>query len=315
LPNSRAGCTGSIQWYSSTDGSAYTIVNGATSTPLSTGNLTQKTWYRATVTSGVCSSANSSVATVDVSPASVGGTATPAASPVCSGSAPTINLLGSTGNVTKWQYSSDNFASDMHDLANTTTTLNNAPTITATTYYRAVVQSGVCSVANSSTATVTVNPLPTAPDAGYTRGQGASLKIKISDLTTDTLQSLGTATHGTVSKDTTYIFYEPYVGDTNNDSFTYTTANSYCSKQATITVTVVVATGQAQTITVVDGKATVKFAGIPSFSYTVQRATDVNFTQNLTPVLTTNAPADGSFTFVDNSPPGSQACYRLKYNP
>jgi len=36
---------------------------------------------------------------------------------------------------------------------------------------------------------------------------------------------------------------------------------------------------------------------------------------NLTPVLTTNAPADGLFTFVDSNPPGSQAYYRLKYNP
>src|SRR5580765_4907000 len=38
-----------------------------------------------------------------------GGTATAAASPVCSGTAPAINLSTQTGNVTKWQYSSNNF--------------------------------------------------------------------------------------------------------------------------------------------------------------------------------------------------------------
>jgi hypothetical protein len=70
----------------------------------------------------------------------------------------------------------------------------------------------------------------------------------------------------------------------------------------------------AQRITVTDGKATVDFAGIPGYSYIVERAEDVNFTVKVTPVLTTNAPSDGLFIFVDNSPPGSQAYYRLKYN-
>jgi hypothetical protein len=40
----------------------------------------------------------------------------------------------------------------------------------------------------------------------------------------------------------------------------------------------------------------------------------VSFTVNLTTVLTTNAPADGLFTFEDSTSL-SQAYYRLKYNP
>lgn len=60
------GNTGTIQWQSSTNGTDYSDISGATSSPLSTGNLTVKTWYRATVTNGSCGSANSSVATVDI---------------------------------------------------------------------------------------------------------------------------------------------------------------------------------------------------------------------------------------------------------
>ncbi len=56
-------------------------------------------------------------------------------------------------------------------------------------------------------------PSPTASSSTYNRGPGASLKITISDLTTDTIQSLGTATHGTVSKNDTYIFYLPQSGN------------------------------------------------------------------------------------------------------
>ncbi len=62
------GYTGTIQWYSSTDGISYTIMTGETADTVSTGSLTVDMWYRATVTSGVCGSANSSVATVTVRP-------------------------------------------------------------------------------------------------------------------------------------------------------------------------------------------------------------------------------------------------------
>ena len=58
-----------------------------------------------------------------------------------------------------------------------------------------------------------------------------------------------------------------------------------------------------------------RFAGIPGHPYVVERAEDLGFTLNLTNVLTTNVPSDGLFGFVDNSPLGPQAYYRLKYNP
>jgi hypothetical protein len=77
---------------------------------------------------------------------------------VCSGTnSTTLTLSGHTGSITKWQSSTvSDFSSAVTDIANITTSLT-ATNVTATTYYRAVVQNGACSVANSSTATITVN--------------------------------------------------------------------------------------------------------------------------------------------------------------
>ena len=149
------GYTGTIQWYSSTDGSTYNIVSGQTSATLSTGTLTQKTWYRATVTSGVCSSANSSVATVDVSPTSVGGTATATLTTVCTGSGTTITLTGYTGTI-QWYSSTD--GSTYSIVSGETSATLSTGSLTQKTWYRATVTSGACSSANSSVATVDVSP-------------------------------------------------------------------------------------------------------------------------------------------------------------
>ena len=89
----------------------------------------------------------------------VGGTVAGSAT-VCTGTnSTTLTLSGHTGSVSKWQYSPvSTFLSGVVDVTNTTTTLT-ATNLTATRYYRAVLVSGSCT-ANSSTGTVTVNPLP-----------------------------------------------------------------------------------------------------------------------------------------------------------
>ncbi|MEI6139011.1 MAG: Calx-beta domain-containing protein, partial [Mariniphaga sp.] len=124
----------------------------------------------ATATTGVISVVTPtgtaiSGSSLTVNPLSVGGTISGSVS-VCSGTNSTLlTLSGNIGAVTKWQSSSvSNFSSAVTDIANITTGLT-VTNLTSTTYYRAVVTSGICSSANSSVATVTVNPLPTA-DAG-----------------------------------------------------------------------------------------------------------------------------------------------------
>ncbi len=66
-----------------------------------------------------------------------------------------------------------------------------------------------------------------------------------------------------------------------------------------------------QNIGVAGGMATMSCQGVPGATYAVQRATDALLTQNLTTVLTTNAPANGLFLFTDPNPPSPAAFYRM----
>ncbi|PYJ03542.1 MAG: hypothetical protein DME25_11910 [Verrucomicrobia bacterium] len=166
-----------------------------------------------------------------------------------------------------------------------------------------------------------VNRAPVAGNTNYFRGVGTSLKISITSLlavntsdadgNTVTLQSLGASTNGaTITSDSTYIYFDS--PNDNTESFTYTVADGRGgAATALITVQAVHLTGIAQNITVNGGSVIIDFAGIPGYAYDVQRSTDVSFTS---PVLleTTNAPADGLFSFTDNSPPSPQAYYRLR---
>ena len=65
-------------------------------------------------------------------------------------------LTGQTGNILKWQSSTD--GNNWSDIASTANPLPTG-TLTQTTEYRVLVQSGVCGTANSSVATVNVNAL------------------------------------------------------------------------------------------------------------------------------------------------------------
>ncbi|MCA0233775.1 MAG: T9SS type A sorting domain-containing protein [Bacteroidetes bacterium] len=164
-----SGQTGSVQkWQSSlsSDFSGATDISNTT-TELTASNLTQTTYYRALVKSGVCSQTTSATATVTVDPVSVGGSIAGSAT-VCSGTNSTaLTLSNQVGAIQKWQSSLTSDFASVIDIANTTTSFT-ASNLTQTTYYRAVVQSGVCAVAYSAAATVTVNPLPTATISGTT---------------------------------------------------------------------------------------------------------------------------------------------------
>lgn len=156
-----SGHTGTVtKWQSS--GSPFTswtdISN--TSTTYTSGALTQTTQFRAVVTSGVCSSANSTPTTVTVNPPSVGGTATALNSILCSGNSTTVTVSGHTGTI-QWQQSPDgttNWANVTGGSGATSATYT-TPNLTATTHYRAIVTSGVCAAQASSTAQVSIDPV------------------------------------------------------------------------------------------------------------------------------------------------------------
>ena len=134
-------------------GVAATFVSNAltiSGTPTASGTFN----YNIPLTGG-CGSVNAT-GTITVNLASAGGTVA-GSTTVCIGtnSVP-LTLSGYTGTITRWESSLDNFATAGTSIANTTNTLT-ASNLTATTYYRAVITSGVCASANSTIATITVN--------------------------------------------------------------------------------------------------------------------------------------------------------------
>ncbi|MCX6183166.1 MAG: gliding motility-associated C-terminal domain-containing protein [Bacteroidetes bacterium] len=140
------------------------INNFGTSMPLANttdsliySNLTATTKFRAIVVSGVCSSANSNQATINVDAVSVGGIVSND-STICSGTnSGILTLSGKVGNITGWQSSSNNFISST-PIGNLTSSLN-YNNLTSTTKFRAIVKSGVCPADSSAAATITVDPL------------------------------------------------------------------------------------------------------------------------------------------------------------
>ena len=159
-----SGNTGNIQWQSSAPGSGtWFDIAGATSSTYTTDVLTNTTIYRAVVTSGICTAANSGSVTITVSEASIGGTASALPTAVCSGSTSVLSLTGQTGTI-QWQSSADDATwSNVSGGTGATTATYTSGTLTATTYFRAVVTNGVCSSVPSNSAVVTVTAIPSAP--------------------------------------------------------------------------------------------------------------------------------------------------------
>ncbi len=95
---------------------------------------------------------------------------------ICSGSnSGTLTLTGHTGSILRWESSIDNFVTIV-TIANTTTSQNYS-NLTQTIKYRAVVQNGTCTSANSSPATITilVPNVPVATGAGIFLGGSVTL--------------------------------------------------------------------------------------------------------------------------------------------
>jgi hypothetical protein len=216
-----SGYTGSItKWQSSTTSDFSSSVTDITntSTTYTATNLTTTTYFRAVVTNGSCSAANSSSATITVNSASVGGSVA-GSTTVCTGTnSSVLTLSGYTGSITKWQSSTvSDFSSSVVDISNSTTT-NTATNLTTTTYYRAVITSGVCSATYSSSATVTVNP--TSVGGSVTGG------TTVCTGTNSTLLTLSGNT-GTVTKwqSSSVSDFSSAVSDIVNTASTYTATN------------------------------------------------------------------------------------------
>ncbi|MDX6180810.1 T9SS sorting signal type C domain-containing protein [Flavobacterium sp. Fl-77] len=160
-----SGNTGTIiRWEKSSNAaftSPVTINNTAsTLTGATIGNLTSSTYFRAVVQiqSGSFCTAFSSAVLITVGDS--GGTVAPSQT-ICSGTQPaTLTLSSYSGTIVRWEMANNPGFSSPTTIANTTATLTGAAigNLTATTYFRAVVQSGSCPAAFSNAASITVQP-------------------------------------------------------------------------------------------------------------------------------------------------------------
>lgn len=150
------GNTGATYNWSGSGPNGYTY-SSTNQNPSNISGLLPGTYtFIATVTDAIYHFTNSQTLIVIVYPTTVGGTVNGGTN-ICTGNTSgTLTLTGNTGSVIKWQSSTNNFSSNIVDIANTSSTyISNA--LTVQTSFRAVVASGVCLSTNSSATTITIS--------------------------------------------------------------------------------------------------------------------------------------------------------------
>lgn len=160
-----SGGTGNYvyQWQSSEDNTTFNDITSATNAVYNPGTVTTTKYFRRTVTSGVCSSKNTSSVAVTVYPAisagSVGKSQT-----ICYNQAPVgfteiVPPSGGTGSFTyQWQSSQDSIT--FANVAGETTKDYAPGAITSTTFYQRQVFSGTCPAASSTNAITVTSVTP-----------------------------------------------------------------------------------------------------------------------------------------------------------
>ena len=156
-----ADSLGTIQWQYSTSSSQENFIdmyeeNGLTYSAI---DLTQTTWFRVMNESGVCSPAYSAAVQVIVNPKPVAGTITGGDVNVCKTSNLTVLTLNNSVGTIKWQKLTTLTDTPSYITSATASTYT-ASGLTTTTYYRAVLSSGVCDLVYSPIVQIGVNVVP-----------------------------------------------------------------------------------------------------------------------------------------------------------
>ncbi|CAM3626591.1 gliding motility-associated C-terminal domain-containing protein [Flavobacterium chungbukense] len=165
-----------------------------------TGLISGQTYYFRVLSYNSCGAGPtaSNVITVTVGNGSVAGTIS-AAQTICSGTAPQdLTLTGYTGTI-QWQSSANNSTfNDIIGATNAVLTSAQMGTLTANTYYRAVVKSGLCTAANSASVLITISPVPslgTISQAAITC-EGAPARINLKGLLPSTTSTIAYSIDG-----------------------------------------------------------------------------------------------------------------------
>lgn len=210
-----SGYTGSIlYWQSSIDGGATWTTIANTTPTQSYLNITTTTLYWAIVQNGgLCPSDTSAQVSFTIDPTTVAGTISGAASVCSSGNGGALTLLGYTGTILGWSYSTTSGASWI-PISNTTPTetyLN----LTTTTWYHAIVQSGMCSPDSTADVIITVSP---PAIAGTLTGGGIFCGVPATG--TLTLTGYSGTISGWISSTTSGASWTPIANTTSTETYT-----------------------------------------------------------------------------------------------
>ena len=140
-------------------------ISGATSNVLTISSVAlsdTSSSYIVEISSPCYSLVTSIAVSLNIDVLTIGGIVSGSTSVCSSTNSGSLTLSGFTGSILYWEFSLNNFSSAGTTIANTTSSQSYS-NLTQTTYYRAVVKSGVCSIDYSSVAAVTVNALPAVP--------------------------------------------------------------------------------------------------------------------------------------------------------
>jgi hypothetical protein len=186
---------------------------------------------------------------------------------------------------------------------------------------------GVYLVSSNSLAQVVTNHPPVAGSAAYNYVTGLLLKIKISELLTNvtdvdgdtsTLSSTSVSTNGVTLDGISVAGYLIYTNaNAVNDAFNYTVSDGAGgSATGLVTITSIPTVfGQNATVAVGGSSATVSFAGIPGYTYGVQRSTNLTDWTTLGTTNLTSPLFDYTDTFGDLGLVPTSAYYRLQWIP
>jgi gliding motility-associated-like protein len=201
-----------LSWESSLDATTWNTIN--LTVPLyNTGALNNPMYYRVISKEGICPGDTSNLVYVDVQEEVTPGTLDGAISTCAANATGVLELIGSTSTVIQWE-SSLNDGLNWTPIANTATTeaYNN---LSQTTWYRVLVDGGVCADVYSDTAIIAVDPLSDGgiltPDTTICEGDVIDLTVSgfVGDVQFWLESTDGGSTWGTINQTTSTITTNP----------------------------------------------------------------------------------------------------------
>jgi gliding motility-associated-like protein len=169
-----------VNWEVSTDNGISWVPISNTTTSQIYSNLTTATQFRAALQSGVCAIDYATPAIISINPIAVGGTVYGGTTVCASGNSGSLTLVGHVSGVAEWQSSTDN-GTTWTSIANATA-FENFSNLTQTTWYQAIVTSGVCpndtsSIGIISVDSISVGGIVTSDDTVCANSNGDTLAL------------------------------------------------------------------------------------------------------------------------------------------